>query len=470
MPYLLGKSSALLPSPFRPGSEPAISGEMPKPIHRREFVRTVAAGLGVVALPGLAEEESRFEMRTPVRTWARPTTWIGAVTDAGAVVKAKVPAGTDCRLAVVKASGGKPLYFGPDTLPVPLNVARFRVSELEPLTDYVYALEIGERPSSFPPGVIRTTAPKGQPWSFNFAFSSCAGTGSQHPVFTTILERRPAVFLHLGDFHYTNIIRPDPRQYRAAWDTVLSSSTQSALYRSVPLAYVWDDHDFGPNGSDARVPGRRIACEVYREYAPVASLPTGPGDGAIYQAFSIGRVRFIMTDLRSMRSPERAFESPSKTMMGAEQKAWFKRELRAAAKDHALVFWASSVPWIGNGPGDSWESFSTERKELAAFMAEIGIRNLCILCGDAHMLAADDGRNSDYSTTGTLRIPVLHGSSLDQGGSYKGGPYSEGYYTPRSDEGCFGWVEVEDVDGKVTVNFTGRTHRDEVKIQHRFEV
>lgn len=86
------------------------------------------------------------------------------------------------------------------------------------------------------------------------------------------------------------------------------------------------------------------------------------------------------------------------------------------------------------------------------------------------MLAADDGRNSDYSTTGTLRIPVLHGSSLDQGGSYKGGPYSEGYYTPRSDEGCFGWVEVEDVDGKVTVNFTGRTHRDEVKIQHRFEV
>lgn len=440
---------------------------MPEPIHRRQFIHTVAAGLGAAAL---AEDEPRIEMRLPARTWARPTTWIGSVTDTKAVVKAKVPAGADCRLVVRKASGGEPLIFGPDSPPVPLNVARFRVSKLEPLTDYIYTLEVGERASNFPAGSIRTMGPAEKPWSFNFAFSSCAATGSQHPVFSTILERRPAVFLHLGDLHYTNISRPDPRYYRAAWDTVLSSQTQAALYRSVPLAYVWDDHDFGPNDSDARGPGRSVACEVYREYAPVYTLPTGPRDGAIYQAFSIGRVRFIMTDLRSQRSPDKAPDGPEKTMMGAEQKKWFKRELRAAAKDHALVFWASSVPWIGTGDADSWQSYATERRELADYMAAIGIRNLCILCGDAHMLAADNGRNSDYSSTRSLRIPVLHGSSLDQGGSYKGGPYSESFYTPRPGEGCFGWVEIEDDGQKVVVNFTGRTHRDEVMVKHRFEV
>ena len=445
---------------------------MLKPVHRREFVRAVTAGLGGAALYGIAEEsELRFEMRPPVRTWGRPTTWIGSVTDVAAVVKAKVPAGTDCRIAVRKAAGGEMQYFSARKSPEASNVADFRVSGLEPLTEYVYALEIGQRPSSFPAGEIRTMGRAEEPWSFSFSFASCAATGSQHPVFTTILQRRPAVFLHLGDFHYSNISRPDPRYYRAAWDTVLSSSTQSALYRSVPLAYTWDDHDFGPNGSDARAPGRTVACQVYREYAPVVALPDALGDGAIYQAFSIGRVRFILTDLRSMRSPEKSAEGPSKTMMGAAQKEWFKRELLAAASDHALVFWASSVPWIGSGKsGDSWQSYSTERRELAVFMAEIGIRNLCILCGDAHMLAADDGRNSDYSGTGTLRIPVLHGSALDQGGSYKGGPYSEGFHTARSSEGCFGWVEVEDDGRKVTVDFTGRNHLDEVLVKHRIEV
>ena len=471
-PYARPRKPQLAPPNFHPGLVSAMLGTMPKPIHRREFVRSVAAGFGAAALPPTvaAEDEPRFELRPPARTWARPTTWIGSVTDGAAIVKAKLPAGTDCRVAVRKASGGDELHFLPDQQPTPLNVARFRVSGLEPLTEYVYTLEIAGRPSTYPAGVIRTMAPAGQPWSFNFSFSSCAATGSRQPVFSTILQRRPAVFLHLGDLHYTNISRPDPRQYRAAWDTVLSSSTQSALYRSVPLAYVWDDHDFGPNGSDARNPGRNVACEIYREYAPVDSLPVGRMDGAIYHAFSIGRVRFIMTDLRSMRSPEKAPEGAAKTMMGVEQKEWFKKELRTAATDNALVFWASSVPWIGSGEGDAWQNYSTERRELAAFMAEIGIRNLCILCGDAHMLAADDGRNSDYSGTGTLRIPVLHGSALDQGGSYKGGPYSEGYYTPRSEEGCFGWVEVEDDGQKVAVSFTGRNHRDEVMVKHRFEV
>jgi alkaline phosphatase D len=444
---------------------------MQTPIHRREFVRTVAAGFGAAAIVGHAEEEGRFEMRPPVQPIARPSTWIGSVTDTSAVVRAKVPAGIESRIMVRKASGGDPQYFRADELPVPTNVARYRVSGLEPATEYIYALEIGQRPSNFPPGAIRTMGRMGDAWSFDFAFASCAATGSQHSVFSLIEQHRPAVFVHLGDLHYTNITRNDPRHFRAAWDTVLSSSTQSSLYRSTPLEYVWDDHDFGPNGSDERAPGRIAACSVYREYAPVYSLPAGPGADAIYHAFSIGRVRFIMTDLRSQRSPENAPDNSAKTMMGDDQKAWFKRELRAASKNNALVFWASSVPWIGTGDGgDAWQNYRTERAELAAFMAEIGIKNLCILCGDAHMLAADDGSHSDYSGGGALRIPVLHGSSLDQGGSYKGGPYSEGYHSARNEEGCFGWVQVEDTGSKVTVNFTGRNHLDEVMVKHRFEV
>jgi phosphodiesterase/alkaline phosphatase D-like protein len=415
-------------------------------------------------------DDEREALRPAVRPAARPTTWLGAISDSGAVVKAKVPWGTDCRLAVTKASGGETQYFSQDQPPVPSHVARFRVTGLEPLTEYRYKLEISQRPSTFPEGTLRTVAPAGHAWSFGFAFSSCAASGSQHEVFTSILERRPAVFLHLGDLHYSDISRPEPRYYRAAWDTVLSSTTQSALFRSIPFAYVWDDHDFGPNNSDLRAPGGKIACQVYREYAPVYALPTGAGEGAIYHAFTIGRVRFIMTDLRSQRSPHKTKDGPEKTMMGAEQKAWFKQELRAAALGNALVVWASSVPWIGNGGGDCWESYAAERRELSEFMAEIRIRNLCILCGDAHMLAADDGRNSDYSGTGSLKIPVLHGSALDQGGSYKGGPYSEGYHTPHAGEGCFGWVEVEDDGRKVVVNFTGRNQRDEIIVKHRFEV
>lgn len=41
------------------------------------------------------------------------------------------------------------------------------------------------------------------------------------------------------------------------------------------------------------------------------------------------------------------------------------------------------------------------------------------------MLAIDDGSQADYATSAGPPIPVMHGSSLDQGDSEKGGPYSE---------------------------------------------
>ena len=81
------------------------------------------------------------------------------------------------------------------------------------------------------------------------------------------------------------------------------------------------------------------------------------------------------------------------------------------------------------------------------------------------MLAADDGSNSDYSDARRLRIPVLHGSALDQTASFKGGPYSNGYYLPRRGEGCFGWVEVRDDGRRVEIEFTGRNEADAVKVR-----
>ena len=396
--------------------------------------------------------------------------WHGAVTSTGAIVKARMPAGVAARLKLRASSGESQIIPADPPASAGIHIATFRLQNLIPATRYTYALEVNGRASYYPPGVLRTFPDSGKPASFHFAFGSCARTGSENPVFDLIRQKEPAVFLHLGDFHYENISRNEPRLFRAAWDTVLSSSTQGALYREVPFAYVWDDHDFGPNDADGRSPARAAARTVYREFCPHYPLPGGNGDAPIHQAFSLARVRFIMTDLRSERSPGKMRPGTGKSMMGAAQKAWFKQELLEATRTHALVFWTSSVPWIGDRLSDQWAAYAEERRELANFVAEHQIRNLCILCGDAHMLAADDGWENSYADRGGPPIPVLHGSALDQGGSYKGRPYSHGYYTPAGGEGCFGWIEVQDDGDRVTVDFTGRNDVDEVKVALKWQV
>ncbi|NIP18968.1 MAG: hypothetical protein GWM87_13055, partial [Xanthomonadales bacterium] len=75
-------------------------------------------------------------------------------------------------------------------------------------------------------------------------------------------------------------------------------------------------------------------------------------------------------------------------MLGEAQKEWFKTEVLNASRTHAVVFWVSTIPWIGARAiaADGWAGYTHERAELAGYLEDNGIRNLVILSGDAHMV------------------------------------------------------------------------------------
>src|SRR5690606_17415587 len=147
----------------------------------------------------------------------------------------------------------------------------------------------------------------------------------------------------------------------------------------------------------------------YQEYVPHYPLAAGSGNVPIYQAFTIGRVRFILCDLRSEKTPRSEPDDPAKTMMGSAQKAWFKSQLLAARDQYPLMIWISTVPWIGQADDgeDFWAGYTTERQELAEFIEHYNINNLLMLCGDAHMVALDDGSNTNYAGSGP-GFPLMH--------------------------------------------------------------
>jgi hypothetical protein len=218
---------------------------------------------------------------------------------------------------------------------------------------------------------------------------------------------------------------------------------------------MWDDHDYCGDNTDTTAVGRDTARLVYRERVPHYPLPANIG-GTIGQAFTLGRARVIMTDLRSAANPTTQKESASKTRMGTAQKAWFKQEL-IAARDNGfpLILWVNPDPWIGPARlgEDGWGGHSTERTELANFIRDNRISNVVMLSGDMHALAFDDGTNSDYATGGGAPITVCHAAALTSVGSIKGGPYTDGPY-PGDQQ--YGVLEVYDNGGpSVACRFLG---------------
>lgn len=388
--------------------------------------------------------------------------WAGALAPTGFTVTAKLAPGVPpeaVRLAVRDASGAAVAEVPPEHVS-PARVARFSVDGLVPATAYTWAVAAGTREESVRRGRLRT-APAGSA-SFTIAFGACASTGSTGQVFDRIREAHPLLFIHTGDFHYEDISRNDPARIRRAYDRSLSAPAQQALWLEVPVVYTWDDHDYGGNDSDRTTPSRAAARAVYRELVPHYPLPLDPGPVA--QAFTIGRVRFIVTDTRSERDPSGS-DAPGKSMLGAEQLAWFFDELLSARNDAALIVWVSSIGWISNSTsGDDWGAYADERRQISDFLVANGIRNLVMLAGDAHMLAADDGTNNRYATNGIgPGFPVYHAAALDRRGSTKGGPYSEGAFPGG---GQFGLLAIDDLGSEVRVTFSGRNWRGEEVLHH----
>ncbi|MCC7365551.1 MAG: alkaline phosphatase family protein [Dehalococcoidia bacterium] len=380
--------------------------------------------------------------------------WAGGVTTEGFAVKAEpedddatldLVVGTDRELAQGTRVRG---VSGADG-----DVVAFEVHGLAAGTTYYYAVALGDHLDRGRMGTV-TTFPEG-PASFSFVMASCQRTGSNGVVFDRIRAVDPLFFLMTGDFHYEDIAGDNDEAIEEVYELQLTRPAQQAMYLEVPVVYSWDDHDFGGDGSNRTANSRTAMREGYRLFVPHYELEV-EGDGAIYQAFTAGRLRFIVTDTRSERDP--AGVAGVRSMLGAEQKAWLKEELLAAKEAGLVAVWVNSVPWIAPAleGGDNWGGFAEEREELATFIHENGIANLFMVSGDAHMLAADDGTNSQYADTDEPGFVVLHAAALDRRGHVKGGPYTEGAY-PGS--GQFGLVTVTDTGGDtIAFSFSGQDY------------
>jgi phosphodiesterase/alkaline phosphatase D-like protein len=393
--------------------------------------------------------------------------WSGAIAPNSAKVNAKLQNKTSrARLvASTNSSLTSPLYgdyAAADTWNN--NVAAMSISGLTPNTKYYYAIEADGIVDNSADDIGSFTTPGTGGYSFKFSAGGCMQS-SNHPIFDRMSEKSPLFHLSHGDFHYANPnSSTDVNVHRNPYESNMLSQTPSRnFFKNHALAYVWDDHDFSGNDSDSTAAGKSNARRAYQEYVPHYPLAAGAGDVPIYQAFTIGRIRFIMSDLRSSRR--------TPTMMGVAQKAWFKNEVVNAKNNNQIIAWVTSVSYGGN-QADNWGGYSAERTELANFFRDNNIENMFILSGDAHMLAIDNGNNHDFST-GTNngnRYPVFATAPMNQSGSVKGGLYnvrSDGTvdptpgatytYTPAtSTTGQYGMIEVTDNGStQVTIKFTG---------------
>ncbi|NZA26893.1 alkaline phosphatase D family protein [Luteimonas sp. SJ-92] len=260
-----------------------------------------------------------------------------------------------------------------------------RAEGLRPDTPYWYRLKYDGVADRFQPLPHRTrTAPAGAA-DFRVAFGSCCRIqyDADQRIWNTVRALEPDMFLWLGDNIYA-----DSDQPAAIADLYARGRTVERLeplLRSIPQLATWDDHDFGYNDSDGLSPYKAESLRIFRRFwaNPAYGEPDNPG---VYFRQHYGGVDFFVLDGRYHRDPTDRPDNAGKTMLGARQKAWLKRELKASRTPFKVLAigggWSSAENEKG---GDSWAVFMTERNELFDFIRDEGIGGVVCVSGDSHM-------------------------------------------------------------------------------------
>lgn len=256
------------------------------------------------------------------------------------------------------------------------------VPGLKPSQKYFYNVLLDGEPAMVRPYPSFSTAPAlGEKGRVRFAFTSCLGRDGFLPAagWADMSRTEFDFVLLLGDNHYAD--STEPVKLRAAYYDHRSSWSWQQIARSTPVYAIWDDHDYGPNDSDGTTKGKEGSLATFTQFWANAAYgePDNPG---IYHKFTRRDVDFFLLDVRYHRTPNRATNVANKTMLGARQMVWLKRELLASRAP--IKFIASGSEWQTDGHADSWKSFLRERQEIFDFIREHRISGVILISGDRH--------------------------------------------------------------------------------------
>jgi alkaline phosphatase D len=274
-------------------------------------------------------------------------------------------------------------------------VAQLRMGGLRPGTRYAYRVLVDgrrERTGTF--ATQRLWQFREEPPDLAVAFGSCAYVndefsrpggpwGGDYGIFDSIAAARPDLMLWLGD----NVYFREPE-----WTSLEGMSARYRAYRALPAAAklwtstshlaTWDDHDYGPNDSDASFVGKGNAERAFRRYWPNPTFGL-PGASGIFGMVTLGDVDIFLLDNRFHRYPNRYPETRDKSMFGPQQFEWLKQALVSSRATFKVVA-AGGQFWNRANRFEAFHNYPAEQKALADWLLEQKIPGVLFLSGDRH--------------------------------------------------------------------------------------
>jgi alkaline phosphatase D len=374
------------------------------------------------------------------------------------------PAPVRVRWEVGEADGGPPLRSGVAVAePGWAHSVRVELRGLAPGRVYRYRFASGAAASAA--GRFRTAPPAGGGARLRLVFASCQQYEQGfYAAWRHAAADDPDLVIFLGDYVYESSWgRRHVRKHDPGTATTLAGyRRRHALYRGdadlqrahAACAWVptWDDHEVdndyaaglsqGGDPTEVFLARRAAAYRAWFEHMPLpwSMAPAGPSMRIHGHVDWGGLARIHVLDDRQYRTPQAcsppghagsrtvgdecaARLDPARTMLGAEQEAWFERSVRGSDARWNLVAQQTLMGRCDWRPGpevgwwtDGWDGYPLARRRLLAALRDARAANPIALGGDVHTFYAGE-LHEDFDRPGPApaMIEFVGGSISSQG-------------------------------------------------------
>jgi hypothetical protein len=208
--------------------------------------------------------------------------------------------------------------------------------------------------------------------------------------------RPPSAIVYEGDLGYPGNWR-DAVYHRSAdffadrFQRALVDPGFTHLRMTTPVGFIMDDHDYGPDNNADKT-------SVLPWSIPLFESITAPSGTTGYFDFRFGDVHCLTLDGRRYADPVTDPNTPSKTKLGFQQRAWLEHILRTSDARLFVIFSADMF-------GTRWND-GTHRKTIDCFIygwpdeyrwaltlftdVQLAGRRVLIITGDCHSLRVNE--------------------------------------------------------------------------------
>jgi len=254
------------------------------------------------------------------------------------------------------------------------------------------------------------------------AFGSCAKQLQHQPIWDTVIDAKPDLFLFLGDAIYADTDGKtawsvSEGQLKGEWNRLADKPEFQRVRNQIPMMATWDNHDYGTHNGGVEFPlkekSQAIFLDLFGEPAD-SDRRNSPG---VYDAKIFGpqgrRVQIILLDTRFFRDQYKKDPTPKakrlkagkvggympdsdpkKTLLGDRQWRWLEQQIKKPAEVRLI---ASSIQIIPDKKGmDEWGNFPLERKRLFNLIEDSGAKGVILLSGNVHFAELSKSYAEDY--------------------------------------------------------------------------